>query len=76
MDQDNFYYRGDDCQQANHGQQMAGKDNDAAGFNDQSLNVPTSHLIRCLKDAGVVFSPWRYDVDGDTTRHKITSKDM
>ena len=39
MDQDNFWYRGDDCQQANHGQQMAGKDNDAAGFNDQSLNV-------------------------------------
>jgi hypothetical protein len=31
MDQDNFWYRGDDCRQANHGQQISGKDNDAAG---------------------------------------------
>ena len=42
MGQDNFCYGGDDCQQANQGQQIAGKDNDAAGFNDQSLNVPQS----------------------------------
>jgi hypothetical protein len=39
MDQDNFWYRGDDCRQANHSRQISGKDNDAAGFNDQSLNV-------------------------------------
>jgi hypothetical protein len=81
MDWDNFFYRGADCRQANHGQQIAVKDNAAAGFNGQSLNVPqvtcsTSHLIRCLKDAGVVFSPWLYEADRDTTRHKITSKDM
>ena len=37
--QDNFCYRGDDCQQANQGQQLAGKDNDATGFNDQSDNL-------------------------------------
>ena len=42
MDQDNFCYRGDDCQQANQGQQIIGEDNDAKGFNDQSLNVPQS----------------------------------
>ena len=39
LDQDNFCYRGDDCEQANQGQQIVGKDNDAAGFNDQSENL-------------------------------------
>jgi hypothetical protein len=42
LDQDNFCYRGDDCQQANQGQQIVGKDNEAKGFNDQSNNVPQS----------------------------------
>src|SRR5215217_6533887 len=40
LDQDNFCYRSDDCQQANQGQQIVGKDNEAKGFNDQSSNVP------------------------------------
>src|SRR5678810_210207 len=40
LDQDNFCYRGDDCEQANQGQQIVGKDNDAKGFNDQSNNLP------------------------------------
>ena len=39
MDQDNFCYRGEECQQANQGQQIAGEDNDAKGFNDQSDNL-------------------------------------
>jgi hypothetical protein len=39
MDQDNFCYRGDECQQANQGQQIIGEDNDAKGFNDQSDNL-------------------------------------
>jgi hypothetical protein len=39
QDQDNFCYRGDDCQQANQGQQIIGEDNDAKGFNDQSDNL-------------------------------------
>ena len=39
LDQDNFCYRGDDCQQANEGQQIVGKDNEATGFNDQSKNI-------------------------------------
>ena len=38
MDQDNECYRGEKCQQANQGQQVVGKDNDAKGFNDQSKN--------------------------------------
>ena len=42
MDQDNFCYRSDDCEQANQGQQLAGKDNEAKGFNDQSDNVKIS----------------------------------
>jgi hypothetical protein len=37
--QDNTCVRGEDCEQENQGQQIAGKDNDAAGFNDQSANV-------------------------------------
>ena len=37
QDQDNFCYRGDNCEQANQGQQIVGKDNDAKGFNDQSI---------------------------------------
>ena len=32
-------YRDDNCQQANQGQQIVGKDNDATGFNDQSKNI-------------------------------------
>ena len=43
QDQDNFCYRGDDCEQANQGQQIVGKDNDAKGFNDQSDNLPQSN---------------------------------
>ena len=39
MDQDNFCYRSDNCNQANQGQQVVGKDNDAKGFNDQSDNI-------------------------------------
>jgi hypothetical protein len=31
--------RGEDCEQANQGQQIAGKDNEATGFNDQSAHV-------------------------------------
>ena len=42
QDQDNFCYRGDDCEQANEGQQIVGKDNDAKGFNDQSDNLALS----------------------------------
>ena len=39
QDQDNFCYRGEECQQANQGQQIIGEDNDAKGFNDQSDNL-------------------------------------
>jgi hypothetical protein len=40
LDQDNFCYRGNEtCTQANEGQQIVGKDNDAVGFNDQSDNL-------------------------------------
>ena len=42
LDQDNFCYRGDNCQQANQGQQIIGEDNDAKGFNDQSDNLDLS----------------------------------
>ena len=44
LDQDNVCYRGDDCQQANEGQQIVGKDNDAKGFNDQSDNSELTTL--------------------------------
>jgi hypothetical protein len=42
QDQDNFCYRGDDCEQANQGQQIIGENNDAKGFNDQSDNLALS----------------------------------
>jgi hypothetical protein len=39
-DQENLCVRGDeDCEQANEGQQVIGRDNVAKGFNDQSANV-------------------------------------
>jgi hypothetical protein len=44
QDQDNFCYRGDDCEQANQGQQIIGKNNDAKGFNDQSDNLDLAAL--------------------------------
>ena len=40
LDQENFCYRSDGCQQGNEGQQIVGEDNDATGFNDQSKNAP------------------------------------
>ena len=40
--QDNFCYRGDDREQANQGQQIVGKDNEATGFNDQSRNLQST----------------------------------
>lgn len=42
MNNENECYRGDDCQQANEGQQIVGKDNEAVGFNDQSKNLQRS----------------------------------
>ena len=42
LGQDNLCYRVDDCEQANQGQQIVGKDNDAKGFNDPSKNVQQS----------------------------------
>jgi hypothetical protein len=42
QDQDNTCYRGDECQQANQGQQVIGEDNDAKGFNDQSDSLSTA----------------------------------
>jgi hypothetical protein len=44
QDQGNFCYRGDDCEQANQGQQVIGKDNEANGFNDQSRNIQQQAL--------------------------------
>jgi hypothetical protein len=42
--QDNTCVRDESCEQANQGQQIAGENNEATGFNDQSANVqsPTS----------------------------------
>jgi len=63
MDQDNFCYRSDGCQQANQGQQIVGKDNEAAGFNDQSKNVqqqsvsPTPTPKTCEECIRSVLSP-------------------
>ena len=39
LGQDNLCYRGDDCEQANEGEQVEGKDNAASGFNDQSKSI-------------------------------------
>ena len=40
--QDNFAYRSDGPSQANQGQQIIGKDNEASGFNDQSRNLQST----------------------------------
>ena len=65
QDQDNFCYRGDECEQANQGQQIVGKDNDAKGFNDQSdnLSVSTTQQERNRKQA-MVMEP---EMDGNTS---------
>ena len=42
LDQDNFCYRSDNCQQANQAVQIVGEDNEATGFNDQSSNLSPS----------------------------------
>jgi hypothetical protein len=42
QDQENFAYRSNGADQANQGQQIAGNDNEAKGFNDQSDNIAAS----------------------------------
>jgi hypothetical protein len=42
LDQDNFCYRSDNCQQSNQAVQIIGDDNEAIGFNDQSDNLSSS----------------------------------
>ena len=42
LDQDNFCYRSDNCNQANQAQQIVGDGNEATGFNDQSDNLSLS----------------------------------
>jgi hypothetical protein len=42
LDQDNFCYRSDNCQQSNQAVQIVGDDNEATGFNDQSDNLSVS----------------------------------
>jgi hypothetical protein len=43
--QDNVCVRRDeDCEEANQGQQIAGKDNEATGFNHQSANVQANQI--------------------------------
>jgi hypothetical protein len=42
LDQDNFCYRSDNCNQANQAQQIVGDGNEATGFNDQSDNISVS----------------------------------
>ena len=49
LDEENFCYRGDDCQQANQGQQIVGKDNDAAGVQRPKRQHPTTHIHFSLK---------------------------
>ena len=57
LDQDNFCYRGDDCEQANQGQQIVGKDNDAKGFNDQSENLAAAAAAANGTTAGIAGTP-------------------
>ena len=53
QDQDNFCYRGDDCQQSNEGQQITGKDNEASWFSDQSKNLqPTPSTTGAASGTG------------------------
>ena len=42
LDQDNFCYRSDNCNQANQAQQIVGDGNEVTGFNDQSDNISIS----------------------------------
>jgi hypothetical protein len=39
LGQDNLCYKDDDCEEANEGEQIKGKDNVASGFNEQSKNI-------------------------------------
>src|SRR4051812_8538224 len=39
LSQDNLCYRSPECKQANEGEQITGKDNEASGFNDQGINT-------------------------------------
>ena len=69
QDQDNFCYRGDDCEQANQGQQLAGKDNEAKGFNDQSDNLS----VEFAADNGTGTGNGNGDGNGDGTGATCTA---
>jgi len=82
LDQDNFCYRGENCQQANEGQQIVGKDNEAKGFNDQSKNVqqsvnptptptPTPTNLD-LVELGNQWWNWAFSIDTSTAGNPFT----
>jgi hypothetical protein len=78
LDQDNFCYRGENCQQANEGQQIVGKDNEANGFNDQSKNVqqsvnptPTPPNLD-LVELGDQWWNWAFSIDTTTDGNPFT----
>jgi len=45
LGQDNLCHKDDDCEQADEGQQLQGKDNEVNGFNDQSKNIQQQQPI-------------------------------
>ena len=55
--QDNLCYKGDDCEQANEGEQTEGRDNAASGFNDQSKNIEQQQQQQSPGTSGVSPQP-------------------
>ncbi len=51
------------CQQSNEGQQIAGEDNDAKGFNDQSDNLAASAVSGKLNKLNRLSKPENISVD-------------
>lgn len=58
LDQDNFCYRSDNCQQSNQAVQIIGDDNEATGFNDQSDNLSFSSDDETGEEDGIEDDFW------------------
>jgi hypothetical protein len=75
LDQDNFCYRSDGCEQANQAPQISGDDNDATGLNDQSKNLIPGSIPLSGPIPFSIISPSANGADGPPGRPGLPGTD-
>jgi hypothetical protein len=75
LDQDNFCYRSDGCEQANQAPQISGDDNEATGLNDQSKNLIPGSIPLSGPIPFSIVSPSANGADGPPGRPGLPGTD-